>query len=126
MPLILGGVVVLHLKQDLIHLGEVGAVLLIDFVNDNRQRVTLLFFTTSLSGNWTEALRGALQLDSSLEVLFQTVILQQHLVIHIDLISSAFGQHGIEEFCIYTELVDIFIKQAADLRDEGIDAVESG
>ena len=126
MPLVLSGIVVLHLKQNLIHLGKIGAVLLVNLLNDDRQRITLLFPASSFAGDRPEAFRSALQLDSALEVLFQAVILQQHLVVHIDLIPPTLGQHGIEEFCVYAELVDLLIKQAADLRDEGIDAVKTG
>ena len=125
-PLVLSGIVVLHLKQDLIHLGKVGAVLLVDFLNDDRQRITLLFPSASFAGDGPEALRGALQLDTALKVFFQTVVLQKHLVVHIDLIPSTLGQHSIEEFCVHAELVDVLIKQAANLGDEGIDSIEPG
>mgnify|MGYP007025221899 CR=1 FL=1 len=35
--------------------------------------------------------------------LGKTVILQKHLIVHIDLIPPTFGQHRIEKFCIHTE-----------------------
>ena len=125
-PLVLSGIIVFHLEQYLIHLSEVGAVLLVDLINDNRQWITLFLSAASLAGDGPEALRSAFQLDSTLEVLFQAVIFQQYLVIHIYLIPSALRQHGIEEFCVHTELVDVLIKQAADLRDKGINPVKPG
>ena len=35
--LILSGIVVSHMKQDLVHLREVGAALPVNFINDDRQ-----------------------------------------------------------------------------------------
>src|SRR5699024_5032364 len=125
MPLVLVGIVVLHLEQDLVHLSKVRAVLLVDLINDNCQRVPLLLSASCLASNRPEALRGAFQLDSALKVLFQAIVLQENFVIDIRLVPSALGQHGIKEFRVDTELMNFLIKQAAYLRDKSIDSAKS-
>lgn len=67
---------------------------------------------------------GARQLDGAFVVLFQPVVLQKHLVIHLYRLMAALGQKGSEELGVYAEFVNLPVKEPAYLRDKGIDAVE--
>ena len=124
MPLVLGGIVVFQLEQHLVQLREARAVLLVDLLNDHRQRVALLFLAACLAGDGPEAFLGARQLDGAFEVLFQPVILQKHLVVHLYRLMAALGQEGSEKLGVYAEFVNLPVKEPAHLRDKGIDAVE--